>query len=187
MTELRHMIELQTMARIPEWFERLDPILEVLRGSNLEWLGRTEIKALFRASERAGIRLLHKFGAVERNDALSLPRSELLSQLEAIRSGSTYTAFLGQRIKIAQHLNTAREQAAARQFRVRPPERERRLKDLPGTITWRRISGAPGRFEILYTDGADLMQQLAQFLTAAGLNRQDFFEGTEAAHDPDSL
>ena len=37
----------------------------------------------------------------------------------------------------------------------------------------------PGRFEVLYDDGADLMWQLAEFLGAAGVNRDEFFAGTE--------
>ena len=178
------------MARIPDWFQRLDPILEVLRNSgpkksnsqnfNVDWLGRNEVKALFGISERDSIRLLHKFGATEQHNALSLPRSALLAQLEAIRSGSAYAAFLSQRHKVAQALNTAREQAAARKFPIQPLERHPRLEDLPETITWRRAAGsASGRFEILYRDGADLMNQISQFLTAAGASRQEFLAGTE--------
>ena len=86
------------MARHPEWFERLDANTEVVRQSGrLEWIGRQEMKAIFCCSERDSIRLLHKFGGEERDNALSLPRSALLAQLEAIRSGSTYAAFLRQR------------------------------------------------------------------------------------------
>jgi hypothetical protein len=158
--------------------------LEVVRLSyGLEWIGRKEMKAIFCSSERDSIRLLHKFGAVERDNALSLPRSALLAQLEAIRSGSTYAAFLRQRHDVVQHLPAARADAAARQFRVpsRAPEDLRaRFKDLPKTITWRRaVASGPGRFEILYDDGADLMRQLAEFLSAAGVNRQEFLAATD--------
>ena len=172
------------MARHPDWFERLDPIIEVARqSSGLDWIGRQEMKALFCCSERDSIRLLHKFGAEERDNALSLPRTALLAQLEAIRSGSTYAAFLHQRQDVVQHLNAARAEASARQFRATPrapQDRLARLQDLPKTITWRRSETAgPGRFEILYDDGADLMWQLAEFLSAAGVNRDEFFAATE--------
>ena len=171
------------MARQPDWFERLDAITEVVgQADQLEWLGRNEIKAIFSCSERDSIRLLHKFGAEERGNALSLLRTALLAQLQAIRVGSTYSAFLRQRQGVAKHLSAARAETAARQFRVRPAPEERhaRLQDLPRTITWRR--GAPsglGRFEILYDDGADLMLQVAEFLSAAGVNREEFFAATE--------
>ena len=173
------------MARHPDWFERLETIIEVVRQSDrLESLGRKEIKAIFCCSERDSIRLLHKFGAAEQNDALALPRTALLTQLEEIRGGNPYAAFLRQRHGVARQLTAARVETAARQFRVRPglPEdRRARLEDLPGTITWRRSNPAgPGRFEILYQDGADLMSQLADFLGAAGVNRDEFMAATEA-------
>lgn len=175
------------MARHPDWFERLDAIHEVVRKAEVEWLGRKEIRAIFNCSERDGIRLLHKFGAEQRDNALSLPRLALLVQLEAIRSGSTYAAFLRQRHEVARQLSAARAETAARQFRVRPnvPEPVRQsFEDLPETITLRRAQpDGPGRFEIRYTDGADLMRQLACFLSLAGVNREEFFAATEPMND----
>lgn len=175
------------MARHPGWFERLNAVTEVLRQtSELQWLGRNEIKAIFGCSERDSIRLLHKFGAEEKDNTLSLPRSSLLIQLEAIQAGSTYAAFLQQRQNVAMHLSAARAETTARQFRVGPPPREERsarLQDLPNTITWRRAAAqGPSRFEILYLDGADLMRQLAEFLSAAGVNREEFFAATEPSN-----
>ena len=171
------------MARHPEWYERLEAITEVVhRAGQLDWLGRNEIKAVFGCSERDSIRLLHKFGAAERDDALSLPRTALLAQLEAIRTGTSYAAFRRQRQNVAKQLSAARTESAARQFRVGPAvaaDARPRLENLPATITWQR-----GRFEILYRDGADLMRQLAEFLGAAGVNREEFFAGTEPSDDP---
>src|SRR3954447_1632292 len=109
------------MARHPEWFDRLEGIVELVRKAEWEWLGRQEIKAIFGCSERDSIRLLHKFGAEERDNALSLPRTVLLVQLKAIRAGSTYAAFLRQRHGLVKHLTEARAEAATRQFRVAAP------------------------------------------------------------------
>ncbi|MCA2971167.1 MAG: hypothetical protein IM674_13265 [Brevundimonas sp.] len=172
------------MARAPNWYDQLDSILATLGAAeDLDWLGRAEVGALFGTSERDSIRLLHKFGAIVRNDALSLPREALLVQLEAVAAGSAYAAYRRQREGVAQHLAQARTETAARQFRARAafPEVPRpRLDALPSSLTWRRAVGqGPGRFEILYEDGADLMAQLAEFLHAAGANREEFFEGTE--------
>src|SRR5437588_7957322 len=116
------------MARHPEWFERLDAITEVVRQSRqLDWVGRKELKAIFCCSERDSIRLLHKFGAEDRDNALFLPRSALLAQLEAIRAGSTYAAFLRQRQDVVKHLTAMRAEAAARQFHAtsRAPDNPR--------------------------------------------------------------
>ena len=173
------------MARHPDWFERLDAITDAVRhAEEIAWFGRNEIQAVVGCSQRDSIRLLHKFGATQRDNALSLPRPALLAQLQAIRAGSTYAAFLSQRQGVARQLGKARAEAAARNFRARPVVPEEpgpRLQDLPGTITWRRpASGPEGRFEILYRDGADLMRQLAEFLAAAGVNREEFLAATEA-------
>jgi hypothetical protein len=173
------------MARHPDWFSRLDAIAGVVRQAvHVEWLGRKEIQAIFACSERDSIRLLHKFGATERGDALLLERSALAVQLDAIRSGATYATFLRQRQDVARQLADARALAAARQFRVAPgvpAEGHSGFADLPKTVAWRRDASVPGpgRFEILYDDGADLMWQLAEFLRAAGANREEFFAGTE--------
>ncbi len=172
------------MARHPEWFERLDAIEETVRQSEtIEWLGRQEIAAVFGVSNRDSIRLLHKFGAERRADALAVGRSALSAQLEAVRRGSPYLAFSQQRQQVAKHLQAARAESAARKFRVRTamPDSERvRLEDLPSTLTWRRAAASgPGRFEIFYDDGADLMWQLSEFLAAAGVNREEFFRATE--------
>lgn len=174
------------MARHPDWFERLDDILEVVRhSSGLDWVGRKEVGAIFSCSERDSIRLLHKLGAEERDNALSLSRAALLARLEVIRAGSRYAAFLRQRQEVARQLSAARAESAARRFRVPVPAAEDgrgRLQDLPSTITWRRTAAnEPGRFEVLYRDGADLMRQLAEFLGAAGVHREEFFAGTEPA------
>ncbi len=175
------------MARHPEWFERLELIEETLRSPAVttDLLGRPEIGAVFGASDRDSIRLLHKFGAKPQGDSLVLDRHDLLLQLEAVRGGSAYAAFLRQRQQVAQHLSAARQEAAARRFRVRPAGANSErvgATDLPKTLTWRRTSpGGPQRFEILYDDGADLMWQLAEFLAFAGVNREEFLRSTEPA------
>lgn len=170
------------MARSPDWYARLDIILATLGdASTLEWLGRAEMGALFGCGERDSIRLLHKFGAVERGNALTLERTSLLPQLEAIAAGSHYAAFRQQREGVARHLAQVRTETAARQFRARaafPASPPPRLEGLPSTLTWRRMEGR-GRFEIRYEDGADLLAQLAEFLHAAGANRAAFLAGTE--------
>jgi hypothetical protein len=173
------------MARCPDWFPRPDAILDVVRSpATPDRLGRAEVKAVFAASERDAIRLLHKFGAAAENNALSLPRSSLLIRLEAIRAGSAFAAFSRQRQGVARQLAAARAESSARQFPVRPlpEEKPRALEELPDTIGWRHPGGAgPGRMEIRYDDGADLMGQLAEFLAAAGGNREEFLERTEPA------
>jgi hypothetical protein len=173
------------MARTPEWFERLDGIIHVLRDADtVETLGRNEVRAIFGCSERDSIRLLHRFGASQRNDALVVDRPTLLRQLEEVRAGDAYAAFLRRCRAVAGTLSTARHEAAARTFRVRvPPEAPSvSLATLPETIAWRRKPrSGRGRLEIAYRDGADLMNQIAAFLSAVSSERDEFFSGTEPA------
>ena len=170
------------MARHPEWFESLDRIEEGIQLTDIEWLGRREIQAIFECSERDSIRLLHKFGSTEREDVLSLPRTALLAELRAVRAGNAYGNYVRQRHDVARRLSEARAELAARQFVVGPKVTESRVarfEELPATI---RL--APGRLEILYTDGADLMRQVACFLATAGVNRDEFLAATEPSDEP---
>ena len=126
------------MARHPDWFERLDAILDTTRQMLVESLGRKEMKAVFACSERDSIRLLHKFGATVSADALSLPRSSLLAQLEALQSGTAYSAFLRQRQQVAKHLAVAHAENVARRRRIPgSPQFQagKSLADLPPGIT----------------------------------------------------
>ena len=55
---------------------------------------------------------------------------------------------------------------------------------MPETLTLHKaMPDSPGRLEILYTDGADLMRQLAEFLSVAGVNREEYFAATEPSDD----
>lgn len=169
------------MARHPDWFERLDRIEDGIRQAEIDCFGRREIQAIFQCSERDSIRLLHKFGASERNDVLSLPRAALLEGLSAVRAGNAYGNYVRQRQNVARRLSEAQAEMAARQFAVGPkaaPPRGPRFEELPATI-----SLTPGRLEILYTDGADLMRQVACFLATAGVNRDKFLAATEPADE----
>jgi hypothetical protein len=176
------------MARYPEWFERLDRIEGGVRQAEIESFGRREIQAIFRCSERDSIRLLHKFGATERDNVLSLPRSSLLTELAAIRTGNAYGNYLRQRQEVARQLSEAQAEMAARKFQVAPKMAEparARFEDLPGTIRLEPAQlGTPGRLEIVYTDGGDLMRQLAGFLSVAGGNREEFLAATESCDEP---
>jgi hypothetical protein len=170
------------MARHPDWFERLDTIHDVITHTDsLQWLTKVEIKAIFDCSERDSIRLLHRFGAATVNNALCLTRTALLVQLEAIRRGSTYATYIQKRQNVARHLTAAQDESRARQFPVRRTDmKSSEFLGLPATIRWRRTEpSGTGRFEVLYRDGGDLMSQLAQFLTAAGINREEFLAATE--------
>lgn len=169
------------MARHPDWFARLDAILDTTRQMPLECLGRKEIKAVFACSERDSIRLLHKFGATVNADALSLPRSSLLAQLEALQSGTAYSAFLRQRQQVAKHLAVAHAENVARRRRIPGAaqfQAGKSLADLPAGV---RLE--PGRIVCEFAYPEDFW---AMIDTLADVAAQDpeAFENATLRRDP---
>ena len=169
------------MARHPDWFERLDAILDITRQTPLECLGRKEMKAVFACSERDSIRLLHKFGAREIADALSLPRASLLTQLDALRSGTAYSAFLRQRQQVAQHLAVAHAENVARRRRI-PGSAEfqpgKSLADLPAGVLLE-----PGRIVCEFAYPEDFWAMIDALADIAAQD-PDAFENATLLKDP---
>lgn len=125
------------MARFPDWFSRLDAIIDVIGQTPLEVLGRREIAALFACSDRDSIRLLHRFGGTRTADALSLPRSSLLSQMETIRTSATYATFLRKRHQVARTLAVAQAETIARHRQIAGSAEfqvGKTLKELPAGV-----------------------------------------------------
>ncbi len=169
------------MARHPDWFGRLDTIFSVVQKTPIEWLGRREIKAIFSCSERDSIRLLHRFGATENNDALCLSTPSLMSQLEAVRAGLPYAAFLRQRQRVAQTLTVAQAENVARQRRIDGSvdfRYDRSISDLPANI---RLE--PGRVTFAFTY-PDEFWALVNELANIAAQDVESFEAATLAKNP---
>jgi len=169
------------MARHPDWFNRLDAILDTIRQMSIECLGRKEMKAVFACSERDSIRLLHKFGATEVADALSLPRSSLLIQLEALQSGTAYSAFRRQRQHVAQHLAVAQAENVARHRRISGSvqfQAGRSIADLPAGV---RLE--PGRIVCEFAYPEDFWAMIDTLADVAAQD-PDAFENATLLKDP---
>jgi len=170
------------MARHPDWFERLDAILDTIRQMSLECLGRKEMKAVFACSERDSIRLLHKFGATVKADALSLPRSSLLTQLEALQSGTAYSAFLRQRQQVAKHLAVAHAENVARRRRIPgSPQFQggKSLADLPAGV---RLE--PGRIVCEFAYPEDFWAMIDALADIAAQDPEAFENATLLKESP---
>lgn len=132
----------------------------------------------FGCSERDSIRLLHKFGAILLHDALSLPRAALLAQLEEIRSGAAYTAFLRQRQQVAQKLAVARAEHVAHQHRIRGGAEFRygkSLADLPPGVHL-----APGRIFFDFTHPEDFWAMVDTLADIAAQDPESFAKASAA-------
>ena len=170
------------MARHPDWFNRLDAILEAGRQTPVDHLGRLEVRALFAVSKRDSIRLLHKFGAAEIGDALSLPRSSLLAQLEALQSGTAYSAFLRQHQQVAKHLAVAHAENVARRRRI-PGSAEfqagKSIADLPAGV---RLE--PGRIVCEFTYPEDFWATIDALADIAAQDPEAFENATLLKESP---
>lgn len=170
------------MARHPDWFERIDAILDTARQMTIESLGRKEIQAVFACSERDSIRLLHKFGATVSADALSLPRSSLVAQLEAIRSGTAYSAFHRQRQQVAKHLAIAHAENVARRRRISGTahfEANKSLADLPAGV---RL--APGQILCEFTHPEEFWMMIDTLANIAAQDPESFERATIRTEGP---
>lgn len=97
-------------------------------------------RPIFCCSERDSIRPLHKFGAVERDNALPCPGPLCWPSWSSIRAGSTYRR-LWASTRIAKHLSAARAETAARSFvfRVGAIHLMPDLKLIPGHKPYNRL------------------------------------------------
>ena len=166
------------MARHPDWFERIDTVIDLTRHTTADALGRNEIRALFGCSERDSIRLLHKFGAILLHDALSLPRAALLAKLEEIRSGAAYTAFLRQRQQVAQKLAIARAEHTAHRHKIRGAaefQYGKSLNDLPPGVHLE-----PGRIVFDFTHPEDFWAMVDTLADIAAQDPESFAQASAA-------
>lgn len=81
------------MARFPDWYQRLDSILETAAASPLETMGRREIRTLFACSERDSLRLLNQFGATKQKDTLRITPSQVRAHLEELRNSPAFRQY----------------------------------------------------------------------------------------------
>jgi hypothetical protein len=155
------------MARSPEWFERLPDILKSAAQAEVPTFGHREIEALFGVSRRDAFRLLHKFGASEAGDALSISRENLVAQLDAIGGGDTYQAYLRRAGDMGEQLRVVREAAPGRLIRLPVGRNPPTVAELPEGISIRPLlPGQAGRIEIEFGTRADLWWKIAELARA---------------------
>ncbi len=166
------------MARYPDWFDRLPSILETLRSSELNTLGRRDLQQLFGCSERDSLRLLNRFGAIKDHDALQIDRPSLLGQLEAVRDSPIFGAFRRQTGRVTAALSAAKPATQARFRRIAGSVdfQPRRLAALPQEVTLE-----PGRLEVRFGTEEDLWYLLDQLADIAAQDGEAFRQCVELA------
>jgi hypothetical protein len=166
------------MARFPDWYSRLDTILQTLAESPLETLGRREMQILFACSERDSLRLLNQFGAVKQKDALRIAPVRLRTQLEDLRDSPAFQRYRQRGGQVAAQMSAAQLAAQARFRRIAGSVKgvPRKLAELPEGITLE-----PGRLEVRFQLEEDLWHLLDQLADIAAQDEQAFRQRAEPA------
>lgn len=163
------------MARSPSWFEQLPDILERISAFPAPILDRRTIERLFNVSRRDAFRLLHKFGAKSAGDSLAIQRDELLIQLDAIRGGDTYQAWVRRTGELGEQLSAAREAAPARHILIPVAKHPLAVDSLPPGIHIHPLeAGRSGRLEIEFATNEELWLKLAELARTRARDRQAF-------------
>lgn len=104
------------MARPPTWFDHLDDAVIALHQFPAPTVERPDIERLFCLSRRDAIRLLHKFGAEERKDRLTIGRDKFLRSLNEVRQSAEFLAERRRREILREKRTELRRQNAAREY-----------------------------------------------------------------------
>lgn len=109
------------MARAPSWFDHVDEAVVALREFPAPTLERPDIERMFRLSRRDAIRFLHRFGAVERRDRLTITPHKLLGRLEDVQSSAEFLAERRRRSELRDRRIEIQKQAVARSILLPSP------------------------------------------------------------------
>lgn len=104
------------MARAPSWYDHLDEAVGALRQFPAPTVERPDVERVFRLSRRDAIRLLHKFGARERNDRLSIGREALVRRLEAVQESPEYLSERRRRDQVREAKSELRKHSVAQRM-----------------------------------------------------------------------
>jgi hypothetical protein len=159
------------MARFPDWYNRLDSILETVAASSLETLGRREIQTLFACSERDSLRLLNQLGATKQKDALRITPSQVRAHLEELRDSPAFRQYRQQTEQVAAFVAVEKPASKARFRRIAGTIHgvPRKLAELPAGITLE-----PGRLEVRFELEEDLWHLLDQLADIAAQDEHAF-------------
>jgi hypothetical protein len=168
------------MARAPSWYDHLDEAVGTLRHFPAPTVERPDVERVFHLSRRDAIRLLHKFGARERNDRLTIPRDALVRRLEAVRESPEYLSERRRREHLRESRAELHRHAAAQRILLPVAARaaEATVAMLPPYIRLYR-----GRMEVDFPEGChdELLGRLLEVARAACDDPEGFRAAVEEA------
>lgn len=157
------------MARAPSWYDHVDEAVVALRDFPAPTLERPDIERMFKLSRRDAVRFLHRFGAVERRDRLTIAPHKLLARLEDVQSSAEFLAERRRRAELRERRIEIQKQAVARSILLPSPAQAggQTAGLLPDSVRLYR-----NRLVVDFSDG-NHQELLARLLDVARTARDD--------------
>lgn len=160
---------LSRMPRKPAWIHRLDTVLDELYRLPAPILDSAAIAKLFAVSPRHARRILGDVLELPAGRSLVVTRADLIDKLHRLQADPAHREESRRMQRVARQIDALREHAQARQIPIR-----RRPPGIPSTVDLE-----PGRLEIRFASGAELLEQLLQLAQRIAGDFQWFEEVTK--------
>jgi len=149
----------------PSWFTRVAAIADALRAADdLPFLDREAVERLFAVRRRRAQQLMRQWGGFQTGKSWLVDRREVLAALERLAQGQEFEGEWRRKTRVAQALEAAHRDAAARRVRIAAPaQAPAGLADLPPGI---RLQ--PGELHIEFRDAEELLRRLLELAQAIG-------------------
>jgi hypothetical protein len=160
----------------PAWFHRLEEILEELRALQISHLDRLAVQRLFQVRERRARQIMASLPALQVGNAVAVSRQALIARLEHTAAGDRFRWEAARRARLADHLDRARRELAARRVRIPTAAsvRDRSVRELGSGIELR-----PGELRIQFYGAEDLAAKLFEISQAMANDWQAFARAVE--------
>jgi hypothetical protein len=159
------------MPRKPEWVHRIGQALEELEAMRAPFIDRAALEQLLAMSPRQALRVLNIFAPQAAGRNLVIGRQELIEKLKVITGTGTVQWEQRRRERVAAELDRVRTRAAARnrQLPVNLADSPAAFAHLPEGVHLE-----PGRLEIRFRTGDELLGRLFQLARAVADNPGEF-------------
>ncbi|MCC6536583.1 MAG: hypothetical protein IT162_03475 [Bryobacterales bacterium] len=167
------------MPRRPEWIHRLPEALERLGQLTAPTLDRQAVEILFGVSPRQALRILHQLAGHQAGQALVIGRAELRAKLEALAHRDDVLVEQRRHGRVGDELARLRATEQARHLTIPPPARPPALESLPAS----GIRLSPGRLEITFRNGEELLGRLLELAQAVADDPARFHHATDTSQN----
>jgi hypothetical protein len=158
------------MPRQPQWFQHVPSAIEALERFSAPVLDRAGLEKLLHVSRRDAIRLLHRFGGYQAGRTFLIGREGLLAALRSVATQEAYQFETRRRSRLSDDLEATRRDLRSREVKLPISAAPVSHTSLPCGM---RLIG-PGKLEVQFTTGPELLGQLYELVQLAGRDLEEF-------------